>query len=555
MKKYINFRLLKKNKIFQSPWLKPTLWVLCGLLLGWFIFHPSENVKNNNGTTELSENHDKKAHQIWTCAMHPQIRMDKPGNCPICGMELIPLQSDTANIDPDAVQMTEAGMKLAEVQTTVIGKQNAKKDVSLYGKIQADERRIKIQAAHVPGRIEALLVSFTGEQITKGQVIARIYSPSLVTAQEELLQAKQLNPAQPALIDAAREKLRQWKLTDKQIAAIEQSGKTKTVFNVIADVSGIVLTKQVNQGDYVQEGQPLFEVADLSQVWVLFDAYESDLPWIKTGNTVSFSLESLPGQKFSGKVSFIDPVINPSTRVALVRVDAANPGGKLKPEMFVNGLISAALPKYNNGIVIPQSAVLWTGARSVVYVKVPGAKEPEFRMREIELGPSLSNSYVVLSGLHQGEEIVTNGTFAIDASAQLAGKPSMMNPEGNQISTSSMPGMDMRTGSKKGKDTRPAVGTNNGKKKAIMKTSMIKVSGNCDLCKERIETAAKSVSGVMTADWSAKTQKLQLMFDPAKTNSDAIQKAIAKVGHDTEKFKATTEAYNKLPKCCLYRKK
>jgi Cu(I)/Ag(I) efflux system membrane fusion protein len=456
MKKYINFKLLEKYKIFQYPWVKPALWILGGLLLGWLIFHHSEPAKDNNGTTVQEGTHNVKAHQIWTCAMHPQIRMDKPGNCPICGMELIPLQSVSANIDPNAVQMTEAGMKLAEVQTTVIGTQNAKKDVSLYGKIQADERRIKIQAAHVPGRIESLLVSFTGEHITKGQVIARIYSPSLVTAQEELLQAKQLNPAQPALIDAAREKLRQWKLTDKQIAAIEQSGKTQTVFNVTADVSGIVLTKRVNQGDYVQEGQPLFEVADLSKVWVLFDAYESDLPWIKTGNTVSFILESLPGEKFSGKVTFIDPVINPSTRVALVRVDADNPGGKLKPEMFVNGVISAALPKYNNGIVIPQSAVLWTGPRSVVYVKVPGAKEPEFRMREIELGPSLSNSYVVLNGLRKGEEIVTNGTFAVDASAQLAGKPSMMNQEGKQISTAGMAGMDMRTGSKKGKDAQPA---------------------------------------------------------------------------------------------------
>lgn len=455
MKKYINLKILKKYKIFQYPWVKPALWVVGGLLLGWLMFHHSEPAKNNKETTVLEGTNNKKAHQIWTCAMHPQIRMDKPGKCPICGMELIPLESVSANFDPKAVQMTEAGMKLAEVQTTIIGKQNAKKDVSLYGKIQADERRIKIQAVHVPGRIEELLVSFTGEQVNKGQVIARIYSPLLVTAQEELLQAKQLNPVQPTLIDAAREKLRQWKLTNRQIATIEQSGKIQTVFNITADVSGVVLTKRVNQGDYVQEGQPLYEVADLSHVWVLFDAYESDLPWIKVGNTISFSLESLPGEKFNGKVSFIDPVINPSTRVAQIRVEAVNRGDKLKPEMFVNGVISAALPKYNNGIVIPQSAVLWTGPRSVVYVKVPGAKNPEFRMREIELGPSLSNSYVVLSGLRQGEEIVTNGTFAIDASAQLAGKPSMMNPEGNQISTASMPGMDMRTGSKKEKDTKP----------------------------------------------------------------------------------------------------
>ena len=444
MKKHINFKVLEKYKIFQYPWVKPAFWVVGGLLLGWLMFHRSEPVKNNNGTTVQVGTQNKKAHQIWTCAMHPQIRMDKPGKCPICGMELIPLKSVSANIDPDAVQMSEAGMKLAEVQTTIIGKQNAKKDIALYGKIQADERRIKIQAAHVPGRIEELLVSFTGEQVNKGQVIARIYSPLLVTAQEELLQAKQLNPAQPALIDAAREKLRQWKLTSRQIAAIEQSGKTQTVFNITADVSGVVLTKRVNQGDYVQEGQPLYEVTDLSHVWVVFDAYESDLPWIKIGNAISFSLESLPGEKFNGKVSFIDPVLNPSTRSAQVRVEAVNHGDKLKPEMFVNGVISAALPKYNNGIVIPQSAVLWTGPRSVVYVKVSGAKDPEFRMREIELGPELSNSYVVLSGLRQGEEIVTNGTFAIDASAQLAGKPSMMNrdqPKAKKVN--SMPGMNM----------------------------------------------------------------------------------------------------------------
>lgn len=439
---------MKKYKIFQNKWVKPAIYVVGGLILGWLVFHNPEPAKNAEGTVVQEHDHTKEAHQIWTCAMHPQIRMDKPGKCPICGMELIPLQDATTDVDPDAVQMTDAGMKLAEIQTTIIGRQNAEKNVSLYGKVQPDERRIKTQPAHVPGRIEKLMVSFTGEFVTKGQVIALIYSPELVTAQEELLQAKLMNPAQPDLIKAAREKLRQWKLTDAQIAAIEQNGETKTDFDVTANVSGVVISKKVNQGDYVQQGATLFEVADLSDVWVLFDAYESDLPWIKLGNTVSFTLESLPGQSFTGKVTFIDPVINPSTRVARVRVEAGNPGGILKPEMFVNGRVTSVLPKYNNGIVIPQSAVLWTGPRSVVYVKEKGKEEPEFKMREIELGPALSGSYVVLSGLQEGEEIVTNGTFAIDASAQLAGKPSMMNPEGNQISTGSMPGMDMRTGAK-----------------------------------------------------------------------------------------------------------
>jgi len=554
---------MKIDKIFQNNWVKPALFVAGGILLGWLIFHQSAPVKTTESSVVQEDMHDEAAHQIWTCAMHPQIRMDKPGTCPICGMELIPLQAATSNIDEDAVHMTDAGMKLAEVQTTIIGRQNAAKNIRLYGKVQADERRVKTQAAHVPGRIEELKISFTGELVTKGQVIARIYSPSLVTAQEELLQAKQLKPAQPALIEAAREKLLQWKLTSTQIEAIEQSGKTQSVFDVTANVSGVVISKKVNQGDYVQQGAPLFEVTDLSRVWVLFDAYESDLPWIKLGNAILFTLESLPGQQYSGNVSFIDPVVNPTTRVAQVRVEASNPGAILKPEMFVNGNVNSALPKYNDGIVIPQSAVLWTGPRSVVYVKIQGTEEPEFKLREIELGPALSNSYVVLSGLLEGEEIVTNGTFAIDASAQLSGKPSMMNPEGNQGNSGGMAGMDMGNDAathgvttshpvSNNSDASPSATLSRARTKTEMQ--MIKVSGNCDMCKERIETAAKSVSGVTLADWSAETKMLHVEFNGEKTNADAIQKAIAAVGHDTEKYKASNLTYKELPECCLYRK-
>lgn len=545
---------MKEYKIFQNKWIKPAVGVVGGLILGWLIFHQTGTVVETTGTAVQEEHsHNEADHQVWTCSMHPQIRMDKAGQCPLCGMDLIPVQSTTAELDPDAVHMTEEAIKLAEVQTTVIDRQNAEKEVNLYGKVQADERRVKTQAAHIPGRIEELLISFTGETVTKGQVIARIYSPSLVTAQEELLQAKKLVPAQPELINAAREKLLQWKLTDEQISSVEKNGKVQTIFDVTANVSGIVLTKRVNQGDYIQQGAALFEVADLSSVWVLFDAYESDLPWIKKGSSVSFTLQSIPGQKFSGKITFIDPVINPGTRVALVRVEASNPGGSLKPEMFVNGVVTSALPKYNDGIVIPQSSVLWTGPRSVVYVKIPGTKEPEFRMREIELGPALSNSYVVLNGLNEGEEIVTNGTFAIDASAQLSGKPSMMNPEGNQVSSGSHAGMDMGQGSVE-KMKQPEMDMKDGSKMINMKYQTIKVSGNCEMCKDRIETAAKSVSGVSSADWSTETKMLNVQFDGAKSNSDAIQKAIVLVGHDTEKYKASDAVYKALPECCLYRK-
>jgi len=427
---------MKIKKIYSNVYLRGTLLVLAGLLFGRLIFHRSHEDKTY---PEQSVNETKPT--IWTCAMHPQIRMDHPGKCPICGMDLIPLEQSTAPLDPDAVVMTEEGIKLAEVQTSIVSREMPVKELRLFGKIQADERLVQTQPAHIPGRIEKLLVNFTGEEVQMGQVIAQIYSPEMVNAQEELLEAQKMKDLQPGILEAAKEKLRQWKFTDEQISEIEKSGKTKTVFDVYSTVSGIVINKRVNVGDYVAQGAPLYEIADLSHVWALFDAYETDLPWIRKGDRVSFTLQSLPGKEFYGNISFIDPVIDPYTRVARVRVEVPNPGNSLKPEMFATGMVNARLPGSGNRLVIPQSAVLWTGTRSVVYIKVPDTEEPSFVMREINLGPVLSNSYVVLGGLSDGEEIVTNGTFSVDAAAQLTGKPSMMNTAGGKTST--MPGMVM----------------------------------------------------------------------------------------------------------------
>jgi len=431
-----------------------TLWfaiLLSGFILGGVIFHKSHKVKTDNELTV-----QEKKETIWTCAMHPQIRMDHPGKCPICGMELIPLVQTTAPLDPDAIVMTEEGIKLAEVQTSIVSSQKPEKEIRLYGKIQADERLIQTQSSHVPGRVEELLVNFTGEEVKKGQTIARIYSPEMVTAQEELLEAVKMKNMQPQILEAAREKLRQWKLSDSQIADIEKNGTAKTVFDITATVSGIVISKRVNIGDYISQGSILYEIADLSNVWALFDAYESDLPWIRKGDMISFTLQSQPGKKYSGRVSFIDPVINPQTRVAMVRLEIPNPGNTLKPEMFANGTITSQLSTSGKELIIPQSSVLWTGTRSVVYVKVQEAKEPSFVMREITLGPALSNSYVVIDGLKEGEEIVTNGTFSVDASAQLEGKPSMMNSSGGKTNT--MPGMVMP-----GDDIKPKGNSENDK--------------------------------------------------------------------------------------------
>jgi Cu(I)/Ag(I) efflux system membrane fusion protein len=195
-------------------------------------------------------------------------------------------------------------------------------------------------------------------------------------------------------------------------------------------------------------GTILFDIADLSKVWIMFDAYESDLQFLHTGEKLSFTLQALPGIDFSGNIIFIDPVIDPVTRVAKVRVETGNQSGKLKPEMFATGIVSTTLNEYSDNMVIPKTAVLWTGKRSVVYVKKPGTDEPIFKLREIGLGPMLGESYVITDGLAEGEEIVTSGTFSVDAAAQLEGKPSMMNPRGGK--TSSMPGMVMPGDEKRG---------------------------------------------------------------------------------------------------------
>ena len=419
---------LKSFKIFSNKYVIYSLVLLGGIFIGWLFFHSSQ--KNGMKDVQLTET---GINTIWTCAMHPQIRMEHPGKCPICGMELIPLtRADTANIDPDAIHLTMDAMQLANVQTSVVTRQKPVKEVRLYGKVQADERSVQSQTSHLPGRIEKLMVNFTGERVRTGQPLAIVYSPELITAQQELLEAAEMKQSQPEIYAAAKDKLRQWKLTENQIGDIENSGKVKDNFEIVSNTNGVIITRRVNNGDHVDQGTVLFDVTDLSYVWVMFDAYESDLPFLNTGDRLTFTVQALPGINFTGKIAFIDPVIDPVTRVAKVRVEINNKSGRLKPEMFATGIVKADLNQYRDKLVIPRSAVLWTGTRSIVYVKQPDIEEPVFKMREIELGPFLGNSYIVVNGLKEGEELVTQGTFSVDAAAQLEGKPSMMNQGGGE---------------------------------------------------------------------------------------------------------------------------
>jgi membrane fusion protein, copper/silver efflux system len=531
------FQPKKKNMKHKILIISFTL--LTGVFIGWLLFHSStERIEKQDSGTEQVQG------TVWTCSMHPQIRMVETGKCPICAMDLIPLvQNSAAALDPDAIRLSRDAAQLANVLTTKVSKQNPVKEIRLYGKVQADEGRLQSQVAHVSGRMEELTVNFTGESVTKGQLLARIYSPELVTAQQELLESAKIKQTQPGIYEAAKEKLLRWKLTEKQVEAMEETGHIMNTVDVISNTHGIVLSKRLNTGDYVSQGSVIFDIADLSRVWVMFDAYESDLRFLKKGEKIDFTLQALPGEHFSGNIVFVDPVMDPTTRVAKVRIETENQSGRLKPEMFASGLVSCSMDEFRNNIIIPRSAVLWTGKRSIVYVRQPG-DEPVFKLREVELGPDLGGSYVIISGLSEGEEIVTSGTFSVDATAQLEGKPSMMNPPGRE--TSALPGMGMP-----GKTEPPGVASPPSLQSPLQHITF-KVYGLCEMCKDRIEKAALSVTGVKTASWDMDSKILKVEYTE-NVKPLTFHKAVARVGHDTDLVKADDAVYNALPECCLYR--
>ena len=411
----------------DKRWAGYGLTLAAGLLLGVLL---RGCVSCGSSVTDGDEE-DDGGDAVWTCSMDPQVKQPGPGKCPKCGMDLIKMEkgmTPTSDIDPDAVMFSDEAMALANIETTVVGTPEGQKEIRLFGKIEPDQRLQQSQSAYVGGRIERLAINAVGDHVGKGQTLAVIYSPELYTAEQELVSA--LGTGQQVLIDAATEKLRLLNIPQSQIDEVTRSGKASPYVQLKANTSGTVVKKLIEQGDYVRQGQSLLQIANLSRVWAVFQAYETDLPFIHRGQQLQFTAEALPGETFTGRVTFIDPILNGQTRTAGVRVEMANGGGRFKPEMLLVGNVAASMQKYaDEGVIIPKSAVLWTGRRSVVYVKDDVEEQSTFLLRQVTLGPSLPDGYVVLDGLAEGEEIVTNGVFAIDAAAQLDGKRSMMNQE------------------------------------------------------------------------------------------------------------------------------
>ena len=407
---------MKKTIIYTG------LALIIGLFIGYLVF--SGNVDSQKETHMDHSDKGEIEGTMWTCAMHPQIMQQEPGDCPICGMELILANQSDANIA--GFTMTENAMKLANIQTTVIGSSDESNSIKLSGVIEANEELDAVQSSYFDGRIERLFINTTGEEIKKGQILATIYSPQLVAAQQELITAMQLKTSQPKLYQAVRNKLKNWKLSDSQINSIEKSGKVKENFPVFASNSGTVTEKMVNEGDYVNRGQALYKIANLSKLWAIFDAYEGQLANLKEGQKLQISVNAFADKTFSGKIDFIAPVLNSSSRTTKVHVILDNQDGNLKPGMFVEANVGITTSTENSVIRVPKSAVMWTGERSVVYLKTD-PNSPQFEMQVVKLGSEIGDSYQILEGLDKGDEVVTNGTFTVDAAAQLQGKKAMMN--------------------------------------------------------------------------------------------------------------------------------
>ena len=358
-----------------APRLKMLFVCLVGIVIGAVLYAglkpaPSPNAAGNPPAAGEAKADSNIAY--WTCSMHPQVHLPKPGLCPICGMKLIPVykQSEGGETGPRVFKTSPAAAALMNIETSPVERKFVTARIRMVGKVNYDETRLSYITAWVPGRLDKLYVDYTGVPVTKGDHMVYLYSPDLYGAQEELLQALQavktthqsdstlMRDITQSTVKAARDKLRLLGLTDGQIADIEKSGKARDHVTIYAPAGGIVIHKNALEGQYVQTGTKIYTIADLSKVWVNLDAYESDLSWLRYGQQVAFTTVAYPGETFQGTISFIDPVLDPATRTVRVRVEVPNSDGRLKPEMFVNATVQAEVAAAGK-VMDPRLAGKW----------------------------------------------------------------------------------------------------------------------------------------------------------------------------------------------------
>jgi Cu(I)/Ag(I) efflux system membrane fusion protein len=576
---YVDFYRRHRWKIVSGLFV---LTFVLGAIFSWFFLGRTPSPGQRGEPANVAESSDKGP-TTWTCSMHPQIQQPKPGKCPLCGMDLIPVTKTMGGLR--TISITPDARALMNIRTSPVERRYVEHEIRMVGKVDYNETRLGYITAWVSGRLDKMYVDFTGTTVRKGDHMVYLYSEELYTAQEELIRAikfSQDRPPRPSsvlneidYVASAREKLRLLGMTEEQIKKIEQQSEPSDHMTIYSDTSGIVIEKLKQEGDRVNVGDRIYTIADLSELWVHLDAYEADLPWLKYGQQVTITTEAYPGDRFYGRINFVQKFLDDKTRTVKVRVNVPNAEGKLKPEMFVHatatakvasgghvmdpelagkwispmhpeivkdepgvcdvcgmplvraetlGYVAADTSPASRPLVIPYSAALVTGKRAVVYVELPtiqagiegafqqvalaveggdlekihsaftalgkrldepynqpgtdyarnlwhrfadrlspdalrgrqardlaAAKDalaglektmervrekfavvdqPTYEGREIVLGPRAGAYYLVQHGLEEGELVVSQGNFKIDAEVQIQAKPSMMTPEG-----------------------------------------------------------------------------------------------------------------------------
>lgn len=395
-------------------------------------------------------------HQIYYCPMHPNYTSDKPGKCPICGMDLVlkpesektpaeptPGQQETPmNMEPGAVMISPERQQLIGVKMVDVKRMDLVKTIRAVGKLEFDEQKQVTVTTKIEGWIEQLYVDYTGKLVHKGQPMFTIYSPDLVAAQQEYLLAlksKQYLADSPlpesressqTLIDAAKKKLQLWDMTDRQIEELEKSGTVMKAITIYSPATGFVVEKKAVQGAKIMPGENIFTLADLSTIWLIADIYEYELPFIKIGQAAKITLSNLLEKRFTGKITYIYPALEEATRTAKVRFELSNPEFRLKPGMFANAELQ--IP-YGRKLVIPDNALIDTGIKQLVIL---AEADGHFTPKEVKIGVKIDDYAEVLSGVSAGDKVVTNANFLIDSESQMKSALSQMG---------SMPGMPEMT--------------------------------------------------------------------------------------------------------------
>ena len=422
-------------------------WIIALLLAGacgWLAGTRRSLPASSDAPTASSASNSKTTRRVlyYQSSMHPWIKSPQPGKCTICGMDLVPVFEGDTPLDAssDLITLSSNSVTVIHVDHALVSRSTLTRSLRVTGRFDDNDARHRFISAYVAGRIERLNINFTGAEVVAGEPLAQFYSPTLLTAQREFLalirsnsQGEQAGPtkADHTLVSAARSRLIQMGLTEQQIEALAKQPSTNLTSEILAPTDGTVVNRFVYEGQYVMEGEKLFEIADFSTMWFKFDVYEQDLPLISPGQLVEMLAPALPGRKFWGKISFIDPNLNESSRTAKARVEVPNPivssSGISRRELLhrlqADGIIRIEWP---NLLTIPKRAILNTGGDPVVYVDKSGNT---FEQRRVKLGRRGDDAWEVLSGVEEGERVVTQGNLLIDAQAELNRSANASDPE------------------------------------------------------------------------------------------------------------------------------